>query len=146
MFKISDLHGKKPEPAPNSAKAKKKVLVIEDEEMIWRIYQQVLVRHGYEVYSALNGEEGLRKIVKVSPNLIFLDLMMPVMDGKTMLFKLKNDPEYSKFKHIPVVVTTNAGDIGNIRDTMVLGDAIEFVVKSNIEPSQIADIANKYFH
>lgn len=124
--------------------AKKKILVIEDEPDISEIYKQILLEGGFDAYTAANGEEGLTKIVEVSPNLIFLDLRMPVMDGKTMLTHLKNDEKYAGFKDIPIVILTNSGNIDNMRDTMTLGAANEFIVKSNINPDQVVEIAKKY--
>ena len=123
---------------------KKKVLIIEDEMDISGIYQQILRENGYDVYPATNGEEGLHKITEVYPNLILLDLRMPVMDGKTMLAHLKNDPEYEKFRTIPVIVLTNSGRTDNIRDTLRLGDASDFLIKSNVTPDQIVEVVKKY--
>jgi CheY-like chemotaxis protein len=122
----------------------KKILVIEDEEMILKIYQQVLLKNGYEVHSAINGEDGLNKIVEVNPDLIFLDLTMPLMDGNTMLYHLKNDGKYVNFKNIPVVILTNYGNADNLRETVTLGEATDFIVKSDIDPNQIIELAKKY--
>lgn len=127
-----------------SEEAKKKILVIEDEKMISKMYQQVLIKNGYEVHSAENGEEGLSKIIKVNPDLIFLDLTMPLMDGNTMLYHLKNDGKYINFKNIPVIVLTNYGTTDNLRETVTLGEATDFIVKSNIDPSQIVELVKKY--
>lgn len=145
MFGIDELFGKKSgQTIQPSLESKKKILVIEDEPEVSDIYTEILKDNGYDVSSAANGEEGLRKIVELSPSLIFLDLRMPVMDGKNMLSRLKNDEEYSKFKNIPVVILTNSGRTDNIRDTVRLGEASEFIIKANITPDQIIDIAKKY--
>ena len=145
MFEIGKILKKQDSSNPEpSTEAKKKVLVIEDELDISEIYKQILVENGFEAYTALNGEEGLSKIKETNPNLIFLDLRMPVMDGKTMLNHLKNDEEYISFKYIPVVILTNSGNTENLRETMTLGDATEFLVKSNINPDQVAEIAKRY--
>ena len=112
--------------------------------MILKIYQQALLRNGYEVHSAVNGEEGLRKIVEVNPDLIFLDLTMPLMDGNTMLYHLKNDGKYVNFNKIPVVILTNYGSADNLRETVTLGEATDFIVKSDIDPNQIIELVKKY--
>lgn len=145
MFKVGDLVGKKTvqtEEPPITLK--KKILVIEDELELSEIYQELLRDNGYDVHTAGNGEEGLRKVVEITPDLIFLDLRMPILDGKNMLSRLKKDLEFTKFKHIPIVILTNSGRIENIRDTIRLGDASEFIIKSNITPDQIVDVAKKY--
>lgn len=145
MFKVGDLVGKKTVQTEESPiTLKKKILVIEDELELSEIYQELLRDNGYDVHTAGNGEEGLRKVVEITPDLIFLDLRMPILDGKNMLSRLKKDLEFTKFKHIPVVILTNSGRIENIRDTIRLGDASEFIIKSNITPDQIVDVAKKY--
>lgn len=145
MFGINEFFGKKSEAGTRSGtELKKKILVIEDEVEVSDIYTEMLSDHGYDVYSAVNGEDGLKKIVEINPNLIFLDLRMPVMDGKNMLSRLKNEAEYSQFKNIPVVIITNSGRTDNIRDTIRLGEASEFIIKASITPDQIVNVARKY--
>lgn len=140
LFKKQDAP---PAPAPI---IKKKVLVVEDEVEILTIYQQLLTEGGFDVSVATNGQEGLRKITEVAPNLIFLDIRMPIMDGKTMLSHLRNDAQYMAFKNTPVVMLTNSGTSDNIRETETLGGANEFIIKSNIAPDEIVTIANRYLH
>ncbi len=144
MFKIGDLFQNQPTSLPSPTETKKKILVIEDEMDISEIYQQILKEYGYDVYPAVNGEEGLRRITQLSPNLILLDLRMPVMDGKTMLAHLKNDAQYANFKNIPVIILTNSGRSDNIRDTVRLGDAKDFIIKSNVTPAEVAEIVKRY--
>lgn len=84
----------------------KTVLIIEDEE-----HQRAALRAGFErekchVITATNGKEGLEKLKETLPNVILLDLMMPVLDGFAFLDALKSD---EGFKHIPVVILTNLG-------------------------------------
>ncbi len=124
--------------------AKKIVLIVEDESDIATAYQQILNEAGYETIIAINGEDGLKKTVEKNPRLIILDIRMPVMDGKTMLSELKHNPTYAAFKYIPVVMLSNSGNSDNIRDTQRLGGAEEFVIKANIEPDEIVNIAKKY--
>lgn len=82
-----------------------------------------------------NGQLGLEVIQKENPDVILLDLMMPVMDGVTMLHKLR---ELVSFKETKVIVLTNAGDVENMRQTMTMDNAIEFLIKSNVSLDQIA--------
>ena len=124
--------------------AKKKVLIIEDEKDISEVYQQILIESGYEVISAENGKNGLLKVFEFSPDMIILDLRMPVMDGKTMLSKLKNDPAFRKYENVPVVILTNSESYESTRDTKTLGGANEYIIKANIAPNEIINIVQRY--
>lgn len=143
LFQIQKNAPAAPPPAPKPV-AKKIVLIVEDESDIANIYQQILAEAGYDAIIAVNGEDGLKKIVEHDPSLIILDIRMPVMDGKTMLSELKNDPKYAQFKFTPVIMLSNSGNTDNIRDTQRLGGAEEFIIKANIEPNEIVNIAKKY--
>jgi CheY-like chemotaxis protein len=79
----------------------KRLLIVDDEFAIIEALQDILSMEGYEVVTAYNGKEGLRLIEAAKPNLVLLDLMMPVMDGREMLQRMREDP---KLRDIPVVV------------------------------------------
>jgi len=81
--------------------AKKRILVIEDVPEVLRGLVIRLERAGYEVITATDGEEGLRKARDLSPDLVLLDLMLPKMDGYKVCRLLKFDEEY---QHIPVLI------------------------------------------
>jgi CheY-like chemotaxis protein len=81
----------------------KKCLVVDDNPETVDIVSYLLKRAGYEVLTAFNGETGLRTAQESLPDLILLDIMMPVMDGYTMNERLKEDP---KTRDIPVIVMT----------------------------------------
>ncbi len=66
---------------------------------------------------------------------------MPVMDGKTMLHKLREIPE---FKTLPVIVLTNAGDIDNIRETKFYYNASDFCIKSNTRIDEVVEKVNSF--
>ncbi|MBU1084538.1 MAG: response regulator [Candidatus Omnitrophica bacterium] len=84
----------------------KKILVVDDEPNIVKLIEVRLISAGYDVVTADNGEEGLKKTVSESPDLILLDVTMPGMDGFEVLHKLKTDP---KTMHIPVLMLTAMG-------------------------------------
>ncbi len=81
----------------------KKVLVIEDESELVAALEVRLKAEGYDVITALDGEEGLRKAREESPDLIILDIMLPKMDGFKVSRLLKFDKRY---QHIPVIMLT----------------------------------------
>ena len=73
-----------------------KILVVDDEPDILEFLRYNLVKEGYEVITANNGEEGIRKAVEEKPNLIILDIMMPKMDGVEVCRQLRNRPEFNR--------------------------------------------------
>ncbi|MFC1595122.1 PleD family two-component system response regulator [Patescibacteria group bacterium] len=103
---------------------KKKILIIDDEETIIKAYSDHLTLEGYDISVAYDGQEGLEKVKEVSPDLILLDILMPVMDGITALKKLKEDP---KTKDIPVMILTNSSSQERIVEATELGSIIYFV-------------------
>jgi two-component system alkaline phosphatase synthesis response regulator PhoP/two-component system response regulator VicR len=82
---------------------KKKILAVDDEKHIVRLVQVNLERAGYEVVTAFDGVEALKKVEEESPHLIVLDVMMPQMDGFETLKHLKANP---KTRDIPVIMLT----------------------------------------
>ena len=120
-------------------KPAKKILIVEDETILLEMYKDKFTKEGYTVATAENGEKGLETVFSQKPDIILLDLMMPVMDGKTMLRKLREFPQYKK---LPVIILTNAGETKNIRETKRYDDACEFLIKSNINVDEIVKRAN----
>ncbi len=80
-----------------------KILIIEDEQLHRTATTDRLVHEGYEVISASDGKEGFEMATLEKPDLIILDILMPVQDGKETLLKLK---ELEETKNIPVIVLT----------------------------------------
>ena len=115
---------------------KRKVLIVEDEAPLRNVLHDRLTQEGYEVLIASNGEEGLDMAIAKKPNIMLLDLLMPVMNGTTMLQKLRDIPD---FKDLPVVVLTNAGEVENIRQTKTYNNAVAFLIKSNVTMDEIVE-------
>ena len=115
-----------------------KILIVEDDALIIRLYQKVFTSQGYEVETAINGEEGLAKARSVKPDLILLDIMMPKLNGLEMLRQLKAIPDVEK---IPVVVLTNlSGDAD--AETALQEGAVKYIVKSDYKPKEIFNIVD----
>ncbi|MCX5711473.1 MAG: response regulator [Candidatus Omnitrophica bacterium] len=87
--------------------AKKKILIIEDEVDQVLLLRTRLEANGYEIVSAFDGKEGLKKVADTKPDLILLDIMLPGIDGFYVFKRLKDDPKYS---NIPVIIITAVGD------------------------------------
>lgn len=86
---------------------KKKILLIEDEPDLVELLEMRLAGNGFDVETARNGLDGFNKAVETKPDLIILDVVMPVMDGYEVCMKLKDDPGT---KSIPVIVLTATGE------------------------------------
>jgi CheY-like chemotaxis protein len=80
------------------------VLVVEDESGIAELFDAVLTDEGYHVLTAMNGKHGLEVLAHERPELVFLDFMMPVMDGAAMLSAMAAD---SGLRDIPVVMMSS---------------------------------------
>jgi CheY-like chemotaxis protein len=87
----------------------KRLLIVDDELAIIEALQDILSVEGYDVVTAFNGLDGLRRMADAKPDLVLLDLMMPVMDGRELLRRMREDSELST---IPVVVMS-AGRISD---------------------------------
>ncbi|MFQ6050042.1 MAG: PleD family two-component system response regulator, partial [Candidatus Paceibacterales bacterium] len=84
----------------------KKLLLIEDEEIMIGLLQKKLSQEGYEVSVARDGEEGMKAMREIKPDLILLDIVMPKMGGFEVMEEMNKDPELKK---IPVIVISNSG-------------------------------------
>lgn len=116
-----------------------KVLIIEDDQLIQRMYNKIFSFEKYEVVTASDGEEGLEKARTTNPTIILLDVMMPKMNGMEVLEKLKIDPAT---KTIPVVMFSNlAGD--NDVETALAKGAVKYIIKSEHDPKEIADMVDE---
>ncbi|TAN58456.1 response regulator [Patescibacteria group bacterium] len=107
-------------------KNKPKILIIEDEKFISKAYQVGLAHEGFKTIAAYDGKEGLAMAKKEKPDLILLDIIMPVMDGLTMLKELRGQ-EWGK--DMKVLVLTNSNDQAKTSESAHL-NAIDFLLKS----------------
>lgn len=88
-----------------------KILIIDDEPALLNALVDKFTRAGFKVLIAENGKEGLESAFKNQPDLILLDIIMPVMDGITMLYQLRKD---KWGKNVKVILLTNLSDPGKI--------------------------------
>lgn len=88
------------------------VLIVDDEDEIAETLRELLTAEGFEVTIANNGLDGLERVRETRPDVVLLDIMMPVMDGRAMCRALRADPATAD---LPIVVMTAGGSMG--RDT-----------------------------
>lgn len=118
----------------------KSILIVEDDYPILELYEHILREEGYEVMTAETGEEGLR-VAKLEPDLILLDIMLPIIDGIEVLKRLKSS---DKTKHIPVILLTNLGQEGVIKQGFEAG-AEEYLMKIQYQPVDVVREVNTFF-
>lgn len=110
-----------------------KVLLIEDDPLIYRLYQKLFSLEGFEIELAENGQLGLEKLKTFHPDVLLMDIMMPTMNGLEMLTQLKSD---SETKDIPVIVLTNIADM-NVTQMAQSKGAVLCIIKSQTEPADV---------
>ena len=111
-----------------------KILLVDDDQLLVRMYQRKLENDGYEVAVADDGDVALQKIKEFIPDLILLDIMMPKMNGYEVLKNLKAS---ETTKNIPVILLTNVGSSDeDIQKGMDLG-AVAYLVKAGNRPDVI---------
>jgi len=110
-----------------------KILVADDEDDIRVIMAKKIAQEGYEVVSAKDGEEAWKKIKSESPDIILLDLMMPKMDGLTVLKNLRENPPSKKWQ--PVVIISARNELADIHQGLSL-EADHYLTK----PCHFSDV------
>jgi putative nucleotidyltransferase with HDIG domain len=103
----------------------KKILVVEDDRASRTMLSKILIKYGHQAAEANNGVQALEKIQKVNPDLIFMDINMPMKDGITTLAEIRQSETFSD---IPVIMLTARSDKKTVAKAIELG-AVDFLVK-----------------
>ena len=122
---------------------KLKILLIEDDETLVRAYKDHFMRAGYDVGISLDGEDALEKVKIFHPDLILLDILMPKLDGISVLIRVKKDIET---KDIPVIVLTNVGSGEKVKEAAKAGAMIYFVKADTSLAYLTGWISGIFFH
>ena len=117
----------------------KKILIIEDEELLYDMLKRKLEIEGYEVSIAENGVEGLEKIKKINPDLILLDIVMPEKGGFEVMEELQQEEDY---KNIPIIIISNSGQPVEIDRAKELG-AKDWLIKTEFDPQEVIEKVKK---
>jgi two-component system alkaline phosphatase synthesis response regulator PhoP len=118
----------------------KKILLIEDEELIYSLLQKKLTQAGYDVTVAINGDEGLTKMREIKPDLILLDIIMPQKDGFSVMEEIQKDKELQR---IPIIVISNSGQPVELNRAKELG-AKDWLIKTDFDPNEVLEKVKKY--
>jgi len=111
----------------------KKILIIEDEEILLDLLKDKLEGLGYDVYCALDGEKGLKAIRDIVPDLVLLDIIMPKMSGFEVMEAMQKDPS---IKDIPVIIISNSGQPVELDKAKQLG-AKDWLIKTEFDPAEV---------
>ncbi|XOB41229.1 MAG: response regulator [Candidatus Nealsonbacteria bacterium] len=117
----------------------KKVLIVEDEEIIIDLLKKKLLQEGYDVSVAHNGEEGLKALRETKPDIVLLDIVMPKKSGYEVMEEMGKDPELKK---IPIIVISNSGQPVELDKAKYLG-ARDWLIKTEFDPQEVVDKVRK---
>lgn len=110
-----------------------RVLVAEADPALGYRYSQLITERKCEVRIAANGADALNTILTFRPDIVLIDLNLPIMDGKEMLHHMRAIPDY---KTTPVLVISDKGDIDTIKQVKLYDGAKGFLIKENVTPEQ----------
>ena len=111
-----------------------RVLFVEDDPTVAQMYRLKLELDGYQVIMAKDGEEGLRLANEVDPDIVFLDIRLPKVDGLSVLEGLRSD---DRTRNVPVVILSNYGEQDLVDRGLKLG-ALEYLIKSQTTPARLS--------
>ena len=111
----------------------KKILIIEDEELLHNLLRKKLIAGGYNVSVSEDGQKGLDSMRKNIPDLILLDIVMPNKDGFEVMEEMQKD---ERLKNIPVIIISNSGQPVEI-DKAKSSGAKDWLIKTELEPSEV---------
>jgi CheY-like chemotaxis protein len=114
----------------------KKILIIEDDQVVANIHRNKLALEGYQAEIAPDGDAGLKALRTFQPNLILLDLILPTISGVDVIKKIRSDPD---FVRLPIIVLSNTYLTNLIQDAWKAG-ANKCLSKSSCTPKDVIDI------
>lgn len=128
-----------PQPQQQAA-GKRKILIVEDDFFIRDLYVLQAEKDGFEVVEAVDGQEGLQKAQADNFNAILVDLMIPKLDGISLIKTLKADP---KFTNTPIIVITNLEDSTKEQEAKNAG-AIAYILKIKNTPETVINTVKTF--
>lgn len=111
----------------------KKILIVEDDLKMRKLIVDAFTEQGFKTEEASDGQEGLKMALDTKPDVILTDLIMPIMDGLTMVRKLRED---AWGKDVPITVLTNSDQADTIADALDKG-IFKYIVKSDLSIDDI---------
>lgn len=118
----------------------KKILIAEDESILGSLLEKKLQKDGYTVIWKQDGDEALSAALAERPDILLLDIVMPGMDGLSVLKRVRADDKWGK--SVPIMILSNLSEPNSIDEAM-RGGAFEFLVKADWDIDQICDKIKK---
>jgi DNA-binding response OmpR family regulator len=115
---------------------KKKILIAEDEAVLGSLLEKKLQHDGYDVIWKQDGDEALSTALAERPDAVLLDIIMPGLDGLSVLKRIRSDEKWGK--NVPIMILSNLSEPHSI-DEALRGGAFEFLVKADWDIDQICD-------
>jgi len=118
-----------------------KILLVDDDELLVRMYQKKLENGGHKVITASDGQIAIQTALQEKPDLVILDIRMPKMDGMQAMHRLRED-EWGKT--VPIIMLTNVDYLNNsMREGASSDHPIYYLVKSNTRPDKVLKKINE---
>lgn len=113
------------------SETKKTILIVEDEAVLREAMKEKLTNSGFDTHTAEDGEEGLKIALEKHPDLILLDILLPKMDGMTMLKKLREENDWGR--NARVILLTNVDNPDMVAEGLKIGfdESYDYLVKTN---------------
>ncbi|TSC56943.1 MAG: response regulator receiver protein [Parcubacteria group bacterium Greene0714_21] len=116
-----------------------KILLVEDDPMLQDIYLTKLKEVGFDVSLAGDGEKVMPELHKAKPDIMLLDIVLPLKDGWEVLSEVRKDPKWNSVK---IVVLSNIGEAQDVEKGFALGADL-YLIKAHFTPSQVVGEINK---
>lgn len=117
-----------------------KILIIEDDKFLRDLLSRKLQEEKFEIVTAIDGEEGIKKTNEEKPDMVLLDLILPSINGFEVLKKVKENPKTSA---IPVIILSNLGQREDV-ERALNGGAKDYLIKANFTLDEILEKIKKY--
>ncbi len=118
-----------------------KILIVDDDTYLRDLYEEVLKDEGFEITTAVDGQDGLDKMKSTKFDLVLLDVMMPKLDGLGVLKALHENP--SDTTPSTILLLTNLAQDPIVKEAISLG-AKSYIIKADITPDQLVENVKKY--
>ena len=115
------------------------ILIVEDDKFLRELISKKLINEGFKIDEAIDGEEGLKKLEEIKPDLILLDLILPGLDGFEVLKRIKDDPGTAS---IPVLILSNLGQKEEVEKGFDFG-AVRYFIKAEYTPKEVVEEIKK---
>jgi DNA-binding response OmpR family regulator len=122
------------------SKNHKVILCVEDEDAMRKALNDKFTKEGFEVLEASDGEEGFEKAMKEKPDILIVDIMMPKMDGMSLMREVRKDEKWGT--DVPIILLTNISDPENISEAAHY-KVFDFLVKTDWRLDDIVKLAKQ---